>query len=267
MATLTQDTGGNEENEKEREEENITNRKTADDTKTKAHASKKRRTSQAFDAELAQKQLNDSFKTLNQVLQNKQGNSEDDCDLYGKLLATKLKRYPVQQRQRVMYKIDGLLLDNPPETCSSTPFPSSSAPRPPSAYTSQDSPVYSHHSQASVYSQHYQPSPAYSNDSQTSGYSQHSRPPSVGSHHYQKTIAFAPSSQLSPLHIQVLQAPLQENPRTTPYSTHPSPAQNSQPSPLHLEPIVAPLEEGVLPLSTTRSIIQSAFVDALTDNS
>ncbi|CAH1106900.1 unnamed protein product [Psylliodes chrysocephalus] len=184
-----------------------------------------------------------------------------------------------------MYKIDGLLLDNRPETCSSTPFPSSSASRPLFVHTPQASPSYSHDSQASVDLQRYQPYPAYSHDSQAFGYSQHSQPPHVDSQHYQRASAYAPSSQSSPLqvqilqaplqkahrstpyssksiyaqssqpsslHIHVLKAPLQDNHRTTPYSPHPSPAQIYHPSPLHLEPT---LLEGV-PLSTTKKVAE-----------
>ncbi|KAI5730206.1 hypothetical protein M8J76_011220 [Diaphorina citri] len=64
----------------------------------------------------AQRKINESFDTLNSVLRSKRTTEEDECDLYGKLLAKKLRKYPAASRDRIMYKIDGLLLDNPPVT-------------------------------------------------------------------------------------------------------------------------------------------------------
>ncbi|GBP12666.1 hypothetical protein EVAR_10314_1 [Eumeta japonica] len=75
---------------------------------------KKRR--QHFDVEDAQKKLNLSFQTLNNVLSK--NNAEDECDIYGKLLATKLWKYPESIRQKIMNKIDGFLLENPPHTAN-----------------------------------------------------------------------------------------------------------------------------------------------------
>ncbi|XP_030024801.2 uncharacterized protein LOC115443506 [Manduca sexta] len=46
-------------------------------------------------------------------------NVEDEFDLYAKILAKKLKKYPESMRVRLIYKIDGLLLNNPyPEITS-----------------------------------------------------------------------------------------------------------------------------------------------------
>lgn len=39
--------------------------------------------------------------------------NEDECDLYAKLLAKRLRKYPESMRGRIMYQIDGLLLQNP----------------------------------------------------------------------------------------------------------------------------------------------------------
>lgn len=47
----------------------------------------------------------------------------DDCDLYGQLLAKKLKNYRTYERHLLMHEIDGLLLQKPPGTAIS---PSSS---------------------------------------------------------------------------------------------------------------------------------------------
>lgn len=60
----------------------------------------------------ADKKINDSFETLNNILKTKK-KEEDECDVYASLLAKKLRKYPERMRDRIMYKIDGLLLDNP----------------------------------------------------------------------------------------------------------------------------------------------------------
>lgn len=39
---------------------------------------------------------------------------KDDCSLFGKLLTIKLRTYSVYERNLLMYKIDGLLIENPP---------------------------------------------------------------------------------------------------------------------------------------------------------
>lgn len=66
--------------------------------------------------------------------------------MYGKLLATKLRKYPESMRQRMMYKIDGFLLENPPNTAdfrcySSTPSPAHTIASP-SSYIISQSPGY-----------------------------------------------------------------------------------------------------------------------------
>ncbi|KAL1450805.1 hypothetical protein WDU94_003125 [Cyamophila willieti] len=61
----------------------------------------------------AQRKFNDSFDTFNHALSTKKDNDGDDeCDLYAKLLAKKLRKYPDNMRDRIMYQIDGLLLNN-----------------------------------------------------------------------------------------------------------------------------------------------------------
>ena len=47
------------------------------------------------------------LETQDQVLQNQE---EDDCDLYGKLIAKKLRKLPEPQRERLMYEIQGLFV-------------------------------------------------------------------------------------------------------------------------------------------------------------
>lgn len=136
----TQDENTADDNETETTQEDNTENETTQNTNTLNRAGarslqKKRR--QNFDIDDAQRQLNTSFQTLNNIL-NKKTTEEDDCDLYGKLLITKLRKYPERMRQKLMYKIDGLLLENPP--------PSADFKRhnwtPSSAHTISSSPSY-----------------------------------------------------------------------------------------------------------------------------
>ncbi|RVE44688.1 hypothetical protein evm_010646 [Chilo suppressalis] len=62
--------------------------------------------------ELQETQMNTTLTTLNNMLNNTKhkNDSRDDCDLYGMLLAKKLRSYPEIERQEIMYEIDGLLL-------------------------------------------------------------------------------------------------------------------------------------------------------------
>jgi hypothetical protein len=53
--------------------------------------------------------MNESFDTLNYVLKVKKVD-EDECDVYTKLLAKKLRKYPGRMRDQIMYKIDGFEL-------------------------------------------------------------------------------------------------------------------------------------------------------------
>ncbi|XP_044751072.1 uncharacterized protein LOC123311270 isoform X2 [Coccinella septempunctata] len=153
IASLTQDSS--ETNEENEQETTNTERQTEN-----GFVPKKRRIDPAFEVEAAQKRLTESFKTLNDIMLTKQDDLENECVLYTKLLATKLRRYPVKQRQRIMYQIDGLLLDNPPESCTSiASFLPSSQNYP--VYPNPPSPTYSN-------SRHCQPSPDYSHDSKPS---------------------------------------------------------------------------------------------------
>lgn len=71
----------------------------------------KRRCHQSPELRETNTQVKNALSTLNKVLTEKSKNdAEDDCDLYAKLLAKKLRQYPLIDRQEVMYEIDGLLL-------------------------------------------------------------------------------------------------------------------------------------------------------------
>ncbi|KAL4713890.1 hypothetical protein ACJJTC_015544 [Scirpophaga incertulas] len=71
----------------------------------------------SLDIDEAQNKISQTLDTLNQVLRDKRTytneNNEDECDLYAKLLAKKLRKYPESIRGTIMYQIDGLLLQNP----------------------------------------------------------------------------------------------------------------------------------------------------------
>lgn len=90
----------------------------------------------------AQKKINESFETLNYALKVKKV-EEDECDVYAKLLAKRLRKYPERLRDKIMYKIDGFILDNP--------YPDE-RPTSASSYYSSTTP--------SPYYQHSTPSPA-----------------------------------------------------------------------------------------------------------
>ncbi|KAG8181760.1 hypothetical protein JTE90_018068 [Oedothorax gibbosus] len=62
----------------------------------------------------AKSQMNATFATLNDVLSKRK--EPDDCDLYGQLLASKLRQYTMRERHIIMHEIDSLLLNKPPPT-------------------------------------------------------------------------------------------------------------------------------------------------------
>ncbi|XP_022820151.1 uncharacterized protein LOC111352063 [Spodoptera litura] len=73
----------------------------------------------------AQDKIKQTVETLNNVISQKKRDAEDDdCELYGKLLANKLRYYSKYERHVLMHEIDGLLLKKPP--CSITNIPCSS---------------------------------------------------------------------------------------------------------------------------------------------
>ncbi|VVC90785.1 unnamed protein product [Leptidea sinapis] len=76
---------------------------------------KKRRMSPNHELQQATSQMSYAFNVLNETLQAKASSivkecKDDESDLYGKLIAKKLKQFPDSERQEIMYEIDGLLL-------------------------------------------------------------------------------------------------------------------------------------------------------------
>ncbi|CAG9785648.1 unnamed protein product [Diatraea saccharalis] len=65
--------------------------------------------------DLAEQQMAAAFSQLTNVLGRKSErppqSEEDECDLYGKLLAKKLRELPKDDRQIIMYQIDGLFIN------------------------------------------------------------------------------------------------------------------------------------------------------------
>lgn len=64
-----------------------------------------------FDTEVHGK-IKETFDLLSSMLSKKR--EEDECDLYGKLLAKKLRRYKGEDRYQMMFEIDQLIHSKPP---------------------------------------------------------------------------------------------------------------------------------------------------------
>lgn len=88
--------------------------------------------------------MNKALNTLNAVLNQKSENNfahqEDECDLYGRMLAKKLRKFPEHERVNVMYELDGtiirLLSRNTSHRHVTTPSPLS-------AHSSYSEPIFS----------------------------------------------------------------------------------------------------------------------------
>ncbi|CAB3262182.1 unnamed protein product [Arctia plantaginis] len=64
-------------------------------------------------SDLAEQQMSTAFSQLTNALRKRQSNPsdiEDECDLYGKLLAKKIRELPNDERKLIMYEIDGLVI-------------------------------------------------------------------------------------------------------------------------------------------------------------
>lgn len=84
---------------------------TAESTPRASIIVQKRRNYKMPDLPETNAQVKTALTALNKVLNTKQESKyEDDCDLYGRLLANKLRQYSEIDRQDIMYEIDGLLL-------------------------------------------------------------------------------------------------------------------------------------------------------------
>lgn len=97
--------------------------------------------------------MKNAFSSLNNLLKIRKPEEEDDCDLYGKMLAKKLRRLPEEERQTFMYEIDGMFIRRyrnsvPSYSSYSQPVESNISNRPSTSHSSY-SDNYSPYSQAS----------------------------------------------------------------------------------------------------------------------
>ncbi|XP_043269097.1 uncharacterized protein [Venturia canescens] len=54
--------------------------------------------------------MDQTISPVNSIVSQKQNCEDDECDLYGKLIAKKLRKISEKDRQEIMYEIDGLLI-------------------------------------------------------------------------------------------------------------------------------------------------------------
>ncbi|VVD04532.1 unnamed protein product, partial [Leptidea sinapis] len=74
---------------------------TSTKSKVTALPTQKRRSKNPPELSEASKEVANAFGTLNRVLDNKTARHDDDCDLYAKLLATKLRKFPEYEREEI----------------------------------------------------------------------------------------------------------------------------------------------------------------------
>lgn len=88
-----------------------------DKESTKSSSSKvtppvtKRRSKNPSELSEASREMANAFGTLNRVLEKKTERLDDDCDLYAKLLATKLRKFLESEREDIMLDIDSMLIN------------------------------------------------------------------------------------------------------------------------------------------------------------
>ena len=62
------------------------------------------------------KEMTNAFNTLSQALKSSKrrreqsSREEDDCDLYGRIMARRLRQFSETERMEIMYELDGLML-------------------------------------------------------------------------------------------------------------------------------------------------------------
>lgn len=59
----------------------------------------------------AENQMKEAFTMLKNVASKNDDEKEDECDLYGKILAKKLRKLPEFEREFLMHDIDGMVLN------------------------------------------------------------------------------------------------------------------------------------------------------------
>ncbi|KAL3283595.1 hypothetical protein HHI36_006733 [Cryptolaemus montrouzieri] len=59
----------------------------------------------------AEIKMKEAFSMLKEVVRDGQQKEDDECELYGKMLAKKLRRFDDIDRQIIMHRIDGMIID------------------------------------------------------------------------------------------------------------------------------------------------------------
>ncbi|KAF5305546.1 hypothetical protein FQA39_LY01637 [Lamprigera yunnana] len=59
----------------------------------------------------AGREMSNAFSTLNKVLNKKVATQDDECELYGRLLAIKLKKNPENEQEEIMLEIDNMIMN------------------------------------------------------------------------------------------------------------------------------------------------------------
>ncbi|XP_072929786.1 uncharacterized protein [Epargyreus clarus] len=74
-----------------------------------------RRSNYSLEVKEASREVSSAFHILNRIFKDKQKHCEekkqDECALYGRLLAKKLRQFSETERQDIMYELDGLLIN------------------------------------------------------------------------------------------------------------------------------------------------------------
>ncbi|XP_045504526.1 uncharacterized protein LOC123701174 [Colias croceus] len=63
--------------------------------------------------QVASRQMTEAFNNLNKVINNPSKDDYDECDVFGKLIAKKLKRLPEHERDNIMFDIHALFRKSP----------------------------------------------------------------------------------------------------------------------------------------------------------
>ncbi|XP_045491091.1 uncharacterized protein LOC123690974 [Colias croceus] len=63
--------------------------------------------------QVASRQMTEAFNNLNKVINNPSKDDDDECDVFGKLIAKKLKRLPEHERDNIMFDIHALFRKSP----------------------------------------------------------------------------------------------------------------------------------------------------------
>lgn len=75
----------------------------------------------------SEKRMDEAFQILTSAANKRQDPQKDECDLYGDLLAKKLRRYNEDEREEIMLEIDSMLLKRKKKkSVMSTPVPTPS---------------------------------------------------------------------------------------------------------------------------------------------